>query len=85
MYVPHSGDIGPNVASAAFSAPRVARSSDCHAGPALAAEPVKVYEAMPLRNYWADSSFSSGLLIQLAVGRAGGVGTLRTKRSGWAA
>jgi hypothetical protein len=36
-------------------------------------------------NHCAEGLTSSGLLIHTAVGSAGGVGGLRTKRSGYAA
>jgi hypothetical protein len=45
---------------------------------------VKLYETTPSNKYCAEE-FSSGLLTQATVGNGGGVGGLRTKRSGWAA
>ena len=48
------------------------------------AEAVNLYEAPASGNYWAAFSVS-GLLIHAVVGSVGGWGSLRTKRSGWAA
>ena len=46
---------------------------------------VNLSEATSLRNHCVVAGSSFGWLIHTAVGSAGGVGSLRTKRSGWAA
>ena len=46
---------------------------------------VNPFEADFWVNHWAEGLTSSGLLIQTAVGSAGGAGGRRTKRSGCAA